>query len=106
MSLEPPTSGNLPWMVTAETGEWIKFHVKQETLDKTENDKGWSCYTGEMKFPGEEYDDGEHEVPFWAMQEMFDAYIDHDQAKGWAYYRYKRKESQGKNTCVIEVYSK
>lgn len=106
MSLEPPTSGDLPWMVTVEIGEWIKFHVQQTSVDKTENDKGWSCYIGEMRFPGGEYEDGVHEIPFWAMQTFFDAYVEQDKDSGWAYYRYKRKESQGKNTAVIEVFKK
>jgi len=104
--LEPPTSGDLPWMVNAPFGEWIKFHVKQESLDKTENDQGWSCYTGDMRFPGEEYEDEVCEIPFWAMVPFFDAYVEQDKESGWAYYRFKAAKHPKGREATIEVFKK
>lgn len=109
MPIEPPTSSDLPWMVRAPLGDWIKFHLKQESIVKSENEKGWSCYIADMRFPGGEYEDDDHEVPFWAMEAMFDAYNEQDKDKGWAYYRYKRTHGgivDGHNMAKIEVFAK
>lgn len=107
MPFEAPPKSNIPWMVQAELDIWIKFKVDQQSLDgPKENEKGWSCYTADMEFPGSEFKTDNHEIPFWAMEAMFDAYVEADKAKGYVTYRYKRIEDSGtkKNKAVIQVF--
>ncbi len=83
--------GDLPWMVNTKLGKWIEFTVKLETITMAENDKKWSCYIGKMKDISDGTDDGDHEVPFWAMKEFAD-YLDDVPDKGWHTMEYKRTE--------------
>jgi len=102
--LEAPSNTDLPWMVTAEEDDWITFAVKQQTLEKTKNEKGWSCYTGEMKdIDMKGIEDGDHEVPFWAMDAFFDAYTEADNEKGWQQYKFKRSTDKKGNTASFRV---
>lgn len=91
------SGGDLPWMVTAKLNRWIEFTVKLETISMSENDKKWSCYIGKMKDISDGTPDGDHEVPFWAMNEFAD-FLEDLPDKGWSTMEYKRTEdANGQN---------
>lgn len=104
MSLEAPSGNNLPWMVRAESDKWITFVVKQSSVEKAENERGWSCYTGLMKdIDSKGAEDGIHEIPFWAMDGFYDAWNEAANPDGWQQYAFKKIERNGKNTALFRV---
>lgn len=104
MTLEAPSGNDLPWMVRANENEWIDFDIKMSTVEKSENERGWSCYIGHMKdiqMPGVE--DGDYEIPFWAMEEFYAAYTESPEKKGWVQLGFKRTKRNGKNMGFFRV---
>ncbi len=98
MPLEAPSSGDLPLMVGTKKNRWVTVSVDLDTIDKTENDKGWSCYhTDSLIVDGEEDETGE--IPFWAMEPFFDIYdaLPKKEQKGVFELEYKRTEKGGRN---------
>lgn len=101
--LEAP-SGNGPWMLRSPEDEWTKFSLKIESVVKDTNDRGWSCYTAQMKLiKMKGVEDGNHEIPFWAMEAFFDLYILLDEDDGWIGLRYRRSRSGDQNEAEFRV---
>jgi len=82
-------------MVNAKVEKWISFSVKVGSIELTENDRKWSCYTVEMKDIGTGHDDGVHEIPFWAMDQFADVIDENEDdvnKKGWLVLEYMRQK--------------
>ncbi len=96
------SGGDLPWMVTAKLDKKVVFEVKLQTISMSKNGKGWSCYMAQMKTDSGAFeDDGDHEVPFWAMDEFADA-IEDAPDKGWYELTYTRSEdANGQNVATF-----
>jgi len=110
--MDEDLGGDMPWMAKAEHGEWNTFSAKVESFDKFK-DAGpngkWSCFRGKMKDITDHEDeqtdeDGEHEVPFWAMKEFQAACKESGKSKGWLELEYKRTQKKdGNSTATFRV---
>jgi len=118
---EPNNTDNLPKLVIAEEKEHYLLAFEDQNIKKTKdggppkgnNDhSGWGCYRIRnlvvMKVEDEEIiEEGTNEIPFWAMEQFFDAYtsLDKKQLKKEITFVYRRVRNgqTGKNECSIEV---
>ncbi len=66
--------GDLPWFLTCQKDKWhdLIVMIDDDLLERKQNEKEWSCYLIMMSTnDGNDYE--EQEVPFWAMDDFYDA---------------------------------
>jgi len=71
----PKGGGDLPWFLTCKEDRWIEIGVVllEGMLERQENEKDWSCY--EIRMAVDSGDTEDHEVPFWCMDDFYDAVV-------------------------------
>jgi len=100
----------LPWMFTCEEDEEFDFEVKLQSISDEDKygkplknaEKGWSIYLAEFrKISVQDVEDGEHEVPFWAMNAFADWVEESGEEKGWLKGVFVRSEGKKGNEATF-----
>lgn len=108
-NIKRPSAG-LPWMAAVDPKKWVDFNVDLDSIEEV-SDAGpngdWNAYRAEMSDiidrDGDEVaEDGEHEVPFWAMMPFFDAIAETGRQKGRVSLKYRRLFRDGKSVAEFE----
>lgn len=73
-----PSNQSLPFLLTAIEDKWISFEFDASTVINDKNERGWNCFIIEaqnIRQDGQQIaEDGQHEIPFWAMMPFFEAF--------------------------------
>jgi len=119
---QPSNTDNLPKLVIAEEGVEYILNFEDQNIKKhrdggpakgTSEHSSWGCYrikglvVVRADEDEEEIEEGTNEIPFWAMEQFFDAYtqLDKKQLKKEISFTYVRVRNgkTGKNEASIEV---
>lgn len=91
MSFEKPSNNEeMPFLMNAPVDKECQFEFKGSSIDKKKDGgpKGdWSCYRVKVKNvidPKGNEIIGTGEIPFWAMEAFYDAFIHLADDKGWS----------------------
>jgi len=77
----------MPFLMNAPDDVECQFEFKGASIDKQKNEKGWSCYMVKVKNvidPKGNEIPGTGEIPFWAMEAFYDAFIHLASNKNWS----------------------
>jgi len=105
-----PSKSGLPWMVRAKEDEWIGFSIKLDSIEEStssppsDDKKKWTCYIGKMKeIEMDDIEDGDHEIPFWAMAPFWTFVTDSGEKKGWMAVEFRRSKKGQNNEASFRA---
>lgn len=95
-------------MASVDEMVWVEFEIDLDLFEEVHNagpNQDWNAYNAPMRNirfvkSGEEVaEDGDHEVPFWAMLACYEKIDSMAKQTGWMSLEYRRLKVGGKNTA-------